>query len=301
MAPPVRIALEIWSADFPQVEATCRSAERLGFDALYYGESPHDLNLDCWTTLAALAQTTDRIRLGPVITNILPTYRSTILLARQAATVAAISENRLDFRTGAGASARFGRDWWEPYGVHYPRYDQRVADLQSALETLPALWAAAAAPSGASGSAEAPTASSRMALAIPITVAATGGRAMRLAAAHAQVWETSFCTPTEFAERDARMKELLGDRNVVRSLEIDGFLSLSDAGLTRLLDRVQSERGSTEDLDAVFDRALLGTPPQARLRLLELADAGVDQVVVALHDPHDTEALHALAHAAAPS
>ena len=294
MPPPVRVALEVWSADFAQLEATCRSAERLGFDALYYGESPHDLNLDCWTTLGALAQATDRIRLGPVITNILPTYRSTILLARQAATVAAISDNRLDFRTGAGASVRFGRDWWEPYGVHYPRYDQRVADLQSALEMLPALWAGAAAAPAGTGSGEAPTAGSGMAPAIPVTVAATGARAMRLAATHAQIWETSFCTPTEFAERDARMNELLGDRNIVRSLEIDGFLSLTDAGLTRLLDRVRSERGVGEDLDPVFDRALLGTPPQARERLLELADAGVDQVVVALHDPHDPDALDAL-------
>lgn len=291
--------MEVWSSDLAQVEATCRHAERLGFDALYYGESPHDLNLDCWTTLAALAQATQRIRLGPVITNLLPTYRSTILLARQAATVAAISGNRLDFRTGVGASVSFARAWWEPYGVHYPPYEQRLADLRSALRVLPELWAAPAARHGARGPAAAADGGSGEAPTIPVTVAATGGRAMRLAATHAQVWETSFCTPSEFAERDARMRALVGDRDVARSLEIDGFLSLTDAGLRRLLDRVRTERGADEDLDRVFDRALLGTPAQVRQRLVELADAGVDQLVVALHDPHDLDALNALARAAA--
>lgn len=275
----MRVALEVWSSDFGQIEATCRQAERLGFHAVYYGESPHDLNLDCWTTLAALARSTERIRLGPVITNVLPSYRSTLLLARQAATVAAISGDRLDLRTGAGAAAAFGRAWWEPYGVSYPRYEQRLADLRSTLEALPRLWPAEAA--------------------IPVTVAARGERAMLLAATHAQVWETSFCTPAEFAERDRRMEQLLGDRRVIRSLEIDGFLSLTPAGLARLLDRVRAERGPAEDLDRVFDRALVGTPPQAAERLGELARVGVEQVVVALHDPHDVDALEALAQTAA--
>ncbi len=273
----MRVALEVWSSDVAEVEATCLRAEALGLDAFYYGESPHDLNLDCWTTLAGLARTTRRIRLGPVITNVLPTYRSTALLAKQATTVAALADGRLDFRTGVGASAEFGRQWWEPFGVDYPDYGQRLDDLEQALKALPHLWQNASTTP-------------------PITIAATGGRAMTLTASYADVWETSFCTPAEFATRNATFAGLLEpERPVVRSLEIDGFVSCTAAGFQRLLDRVRAERGEAEDLDAIFERALVGVPSKAAIRLRELAAVGVDQVVVALHDPHDADALDAIA------
>lgn len=275
----LRVALEVWSSDFEQLSATCRRAEDLGFAGFYYGESPNDLNLECWTALGALAHSTSRIRLGPVIANILPTYRSTILLARQAAAVNVISGGRLDFRTGVGAAVRFARPWWEPTGIDYPDYAQRLADTRDALDTLPGLWGSEASSP------------------IPITVAARAERSMALAASHAQVWETSFCTPTEFRDQAAIMDDLLGGRVMERSLEIDGFVARTDDEVTRLLDRVRAERGAGEDLEPVFERALVGTPSRATERLVALADAGVDQIVVALHEPHQPEALEALAEA----
>ncbi len=276
----MRIALEVWSARFDEVRATCLRAEALGLDGFYYGESPHGLNLDCWTTLGALASITESIRLGPVITNVLPAYRSVALMARQSATVATIAPGRVDFRTGVGAASAFARPWWEPFGVHYPAYDRRLADLTAALGSLPDLWARLGTPT------------------LSITIAARGRRALRLAAEHADVWETSFATAAEFAERRAILDQHLGARRISTSLEIDGFVSTTGAGLGRLIDRVRSERGSSEDLDAVFDRALIGTPDQVARQLQALARAGVDQAVVALHDPHHPDAIEAIAEAA---
>lgn len=273
----MRFALEVWSSRFEQVEATCRLAESLGLDAFYYGESPHDLNLDCWTTLGALANATERINLGPVITNVLPTYRSTVLLAKQAATVAAVSKGRLDFRTGVGAAAAFGRPWWEPFAIQYADYDQRFSDLETALGDLQRWW------SGPK---------------IPLTIAARGRRAMGLAAEHGDVWETSFCTPTEFQEQNDQMMEVLDGREIARSLEIDAFVATTKPGLDQLLRQVTSERGSEEDLPAILDRALVGTPEDAAGRMVELASIGVDQVTIALHDPHDIDALGAISEAA---
>lgn len=289
----MKVALEVWGSSYEQVESTCLLAESLGLDGLYYGEAPHDLNLDCWTTLAGLARATERIRLGPVITNILPTYRSPVLLAKQVATVAAMSNGRLDFRTGVGASASFGRQWWEPFGIEYPDYTQRLTDLEHALKTLPRRW------SGDALSADPPIPTGLASpYDVPVTIAATGDRAMTLAAAHADVWETSFCTPAEFSERAARLADLCDGRHVVRSLEIDGFVARSASALGRLLDRVRSERSTTEDLDHILARALVGVPADAAHRLRELEAAGVDQVVVALHDPHDKDALEAVAETA---
>ena len=117
---------------------------------------------------------------------------------------------------------------------------------------------------------------------------------MNLAATRADGWETSFCTPAEYADRNRVFSDLARDRTVVRSLEIDGFLATTSPGRGRLLDRVQAERGG-EDLAAVLSRALVGTPEEAAVRMAELAAAGVDQLLVALHDPHDPDALQALA------
>ncbi|MGI9615282.1 MAG: LLM class flavin-dependent oxidoreductase, partial [Acidimicrobiales bacterium] len=243
----------------------------------YYGESPNDLNLECWGVLAALARMTSTIRLGPVIANVLPAYRSLVLLSRQAATADAVAGGRIDFRTGVGASASYGRAWWGPVGVEYPLYSERLIETASALEALPDLWA--------------PDRS------IPITVAATGPRAMDLAAVRADVWETSFCTPTEFASRRADLMARLEGRSMVCSLEIDGFVASSDRAVKRLLDRVRADRGGTEDLDPILARALVGQPSEVATRLAELEAVGVDQVVVALHDPHDLDGLEALSEA----
>lgn len=278
----MQVALEVWSSNFKQVEATCLLAESLGIDAFYYGESPHDLNLDCWTTLGALAQSTERIRLGPVITNVLPTYRSNALLAKQAATVASISNDRLDFRTGVGAAASFGRQWWEPFGVAYQSYEQRLTDLETALFELPDLWS-----------------KTQTASPIPITIAARGSRAMVLAATYGDVWETSFCTPAEFMAQEANMSEARGEQTITRALEIDAFVATNKSGVDRVLKQVRADRGTDEDLDPVFARALTGVPEDAAGHLCELSAVGVDQVTVALHDPHSGDAVEAIAEAAA--
>ncbi len=291
-------------------------AEQLGLDGFYYGESPHDLNLDCWTTLAGLAVATERIRLGPVITNVLPKYRSLVLLAKQAATVASISHGRVDLRTGVGASAAFGRPWWQPFGINYPDYDQRFSDLVEALEMLPRLWAGETmerATDADIGETQQPQPQPRPLpedLQIPITIAASGERAMALAARQADVWETSFCTPAEFAERNATFSALSSEQavghsvkpavehGVTRSLEIDGFVSQTTGGLDTLLNRVRAERGPSEDLDRVLERALIGLPSEVAEQLRALQAVGVEQVIVALHDPHDHDALRAIAEAA---
>ena len=309
----MKVALEVWSSSYEQVEATCVLAEQLGLDGFYYGESPHDLNLDCWTTLAGLAVVTERIRLGPVITNVLPEYRSLVLLAKQAATVASISHGRVDVRTGVGASAAFGRPWWQPFGVSYPGYDQRLSDLVEALDVLPRLWAGETVTGEITARATTKRATDGDEtqqprplpenLVIPITVAASGERAMELAARRGDGWETSFCTPAEFAERNAAFSAITSDhavsRAVIRSLEIDGFVSQTKGGLDHLLNRVRAERGPSEDLDRVLERGLIGLPSEVAEQLGALEAVGVEQVVVALHDPHDPDALRAIAEAAA--
>jgi len=76
--------LEVWSTDYNKIKDTCILAEKLGYDGFYYGESLADIDLDCWTIISNLSAITNKIKLGPVITYLLPQYRNIFLLAKQA-------------------------------------------------------------------------------------------------------------------------------------------------------------------------------------------------------------------------
>ncbi len=285
----MHIAVEVWSPDVDEVLTTAQRAEALGIDGFYYGESPTGLvDAECWTMLAAIARETSRMRIGPVITNVLGPYRSLALLAGQAATVAALSGGRLDFRTGVGAARPFGQRWWEPYGVHYPSYPERLAELAHALDVMTPYWSGEPVHFTAD---QGPVRLGMDCPPIPVTLAATGPAARDLAATHATWREVSFCTP---AEAEAYAKEL---PEVGLSLEIDGFMGRDPLRVAAVLADARQAR-SSEDLDAVFNRSLVGTSREVASKLRTLADAGVGQVVVALHNPHDPEALAALAEAA---
>ena len=76
-----------------------RYLETLSIGTVWLGDhyawvpSPSDPALEAWTTLAALAAETTRVRLGTLITNV--ALRHPAMLAKQAATVDCISGGRL--------------------------------------------------------------------------------------------------------------------------------------------------------------------------------------------------------------
>ena len=111
-------------------------AERLGFDSFWVAQH-HDGHLggllgSPLVLLAAVAQHTDRIRLGTGVVA-LP-LEEPRRLAEDAAVVDAVSGGRLELGIGAGADAdasdRFGRE-------HEDRHDDCLAALDQLLELLP--------------------------------------------------------------------------------------------------------------------------------------------------------------------
>lgn len=292
------VGLEVWGNDLGQVLDTAEAAEALGFDALYYGESPHPLNLETWTVLAAVAMRTSSLRVGPVITNLLPSYRSFPLLVRQAHALAVLSGGRLDLRTGTGAASRWAAPWWRPVGVAYPDRSERRAVLDEWLRALAHVWSPDAGPFVGERLGfdeirlEPPVARP------PVTVAAMGPLAMRVAAGRADVWEASHLDPEEYRDLAHRFDELRGGGpRPVRALEVDVVTAPTADALRRLERSFLAERGAGGP--AALRRALTGPAGVMADGMAAYVEAGVERLLAACADPHDTGSLEELAEAAA--
>jgi alkanesulfonate monooxygenase SsuD/methylene tetrahydromethanopterin reductase-like flavin-dependent oxidoreductase (luciferase family) len=293
------IGVEVWGNDYQQILDTAVAAEELGFGAFYYGESPHGLNLETWTVLAGVAAHTSTIRLGPVIANMLPGYRSFPLFVRQVHALAVISDGRLDLRTGTGAATRWAAPWWLPIGVDYPERAERRALLEEWLEALDIVWSSPTI--GFQGGRvrfdeirlEPPVERPRL------TVAAMGPKSMSVAAARADVWEASHVDQDDYRVLAGRFNTLSNGRHrrLIRALEIDVVTAPTKTERRLLEQMFLSERGPGGP--AALGRALAGPADLIATKMRSYLDAGVEQFLAACVDPHDTGSLEVLAQAAA--
>jgi F420-dependent oxidoreductase-like protein len=127
---------------YEAMSRVARTAERLGFDSIWLFDHFHtyykpvlETTFECWTSTAALARDTSRIRLGQMVT--CNGYRNPALLAKMASTVDVLSHGRLDFGIGAG--------WYEheylAYGYAYPATPgERLRMLREALQVIHTMW-----------------------------------------------------------------------------------------------------------------------------------------------------------------
>lgn len=139
----MRFGLDVAQQRMPWDELVRRArlAEDLGFDGLWgfdhftpmYGDGPGE-TFEGMTTLAALAATTSRIRLGLLVTGV--TYRHPSVLAAQALTVDHASHGRLELALGAA--------WFEEehhqLGIPFPATADRFDLLEDALEIVARLF-----------------------------------------------------------------------------------------------------------------------------------------------------------------
>ena len=115
--------------------------ERVGYDHLWVYDHVETVPrreathvFEAFTTLAALAQHTSRIRLGQLVT--CASYRNAGLLAKEAATVDVVSGGRLIFGLGAGWYERE----YEAYGYEYLPAGERLAVLEETVDVIKRLW-----------------------------------------------------------------------------------------------------------------------------------------------------------------
>jgi alkanesulfonate monooxygenase SsuD/methylene tetrahydromethanopterin reductase-like flavin-dependent oxidoreductase (luciferase family) len=143
----VRIALMIEGQEDVQWEqwlALALAAEDAGLDGLFRSDHYRSIHrgdpagsLDAWTTLAALAACTQRIRLGTLVSP--TTFRPVSVLAKSVVTVDHISAGRVELGIGAG--------WFEPehsaYGFPFGTVGERMSELERQLEEINRQWTTA--------------------------------------------------------------------------------------------------------------------------------------------------------------
>jgi len=93
-----------------------------------------DPMLECWTTLAATAAVTGRIRVGSFVTNVM--NRHPAVLARMVATVADLAPGRVELGIGIGGHPAEHA----AYGIEFPPPPERAARLEEAVGVLRALF-----------------------------------------------------------------------------------------------------------------------------------------------------------------
>lgn len=283
---PLSFALHLgkfaWPGGGPQLRDNLRrvatAAEEAGFDAISVmdhmmqipGVGPEWEDIpESTTALAFLAASTTRVRLGALVHGI--TYRNLAHLGKQVAT--------LDVLSGGRAFCGIGAAWHERehelYGWEYPPLARRYDLLEDALELFPVLWG----PGAPRFEGRTVTVSEALCYPrpiqdhIPILVGGSGERrTLRLVARHADA-----CN-------------LFGEPDVIRH-KVDILRQHCDAEerdpaaitVTQLSEAAVMDPGGDRYADVV------GTVEEQVGRYRALADAGVQQVFLALHEDGSTQ------------
>ena len=129
------------TARWSDLEALARAAEDFGFGSLWVfdhfiqswrdGSARESGCWECWSILAALAATTERIALGSWVAG--TGFRNPALLAKMADTVDEISGGRLILGLGAGYLEREYRAFGYPYDHRATRFEEALAIIQPLL------------------------------------------------------------------------------------------------------------------------------------------------------------------------
>jgi F420-dependent oxidoreductase-like protein len=263
-------------------------------------------SLDAWTTLAALAARTSRIRLGTLVSP--ATFRHPSVLAKSVVTVDHVSGGRAELGLGAG----WHDDEHRAYGFEMPPTATRMAVLGEQLEIVHRSWTEEAFSfAGAHYRLE-----DLHALPKPVqrphppllVGGGAGPRSLALAARWADEYNTLAVPAQECRRRrgllEAAWREAGRDPATVRLSLMTTCITGRDRGeLRERVAAVQAVTSRGGDPDALLaeppEHWLFGTAEQLAERLAELEAAGVDRVMLQHLAHHDLDMVAVLGEVAA--
>ena len=242
----------MWS----EAAGIAKQAEALGLDSLWVCDhflseapgGPVEGILEGWTVLSALAAVTERIELGQMVMCV--SYRDPGLLAKMASTAQAISGDRLVLGVGAGWYDR------EYHAFGYPT-DHRVARFEEALQIItPLIGGDTVTFSGNYYRVREAALLPPPTTPIPLLIASSGPRMLRLTARYADAWNTAWYGGPNDDVREAlsRMHEALqAEGRSPASLRRTVGVTVRDPDVRPGQGDNEAFAGSVDDLARVFD------------------------------------------------
>jgi len=142
-ARPLKVGIQLPEVErevrWPELLDMTRAVEDLGFDSVWVGEHllyrwqdrPPRGPWEAWTLLAAIAASTSRIELGPLVacTN----FHNPALLAKQAATIDELSAGRFILGLGAGWNETEFRAYGYPFDHRIDRFEEAFTIIRTLL------------------------------------------------------------------------------------------------------------------------------------------------------------------------
>lgn len=277
---------------WPELRDIARTAEAVGFDSVWVGDHLLYRYADgttrgpweAWTTLAALAEATDRVTLGPLVAA--TAFHAPFMLAKLAATVDEISGGRLVLGVGAG----WNDTEFAALGVPTDHRVSRFAEAFTVVRTLLAegrvdfsgrfvmareaeLLPRPARPGGP-----------------PILVGSNGPRMLALTLPYANAWNSWYADTGNRPEGVAPLRALV-DRVAVESGRDPASIERTVAVLVQLPGGAGRVMGDTDPRQAVAP--LAGPPDVIAEGLRAYAREGIGHVQLVV-DPITTASVEAL-------
>jgi F420-dependent oxidoreductase-like protein len=280
-----------------------RAVEGLGYAGLYRSDHfPNEQTgsyrdgLELWSSLTWLADNTERIEFGPLVSPF--SFRHPVITAWQASAVDNLAGGRLRLGLGAGWQV------WEhdAFGFDLLDTDSRFARFEEGLEVVTRLLRSEE-PASFQGEFY------RLHEALlmprsprpggpPIVIGGNGPRrTLPLAARYADEWNAVFLTADEFAKLDASLDESLREAGrapdrMRRTLMTRVVFGRTEAEVDRKLDGVPR--------DQLEPAVLAGTTAEIVERLGRLSEAGVQRVMLQWLEVDDVDGLEVMANSVLP-
>jgi F420-dependent oxidoreductase-like protein len=272
-------------------------AEEVGYDSIWLYDHFHTVpqptqepTFECWTSTAALARDTKRVRIGQMVT--CNGYRNPALLAKMASTVDVLSHGRLDFGIGAG--------WYEheyrAYGYKYPDGPERLRYLREALQIIRKMWSEEEASFAGkyyqiNGAINQPKGVQKPH--IPLLIGGAGEKVtLKLVAQYADACNINNQDNAGLARKLAILRQHCEDigrdyNEIHRTTEYSVAIARTED------EALQNARSQARSLDPTT--SLVGSPATIRQRLREIEEAGAQEVVLFFQDSAQLESIRLFA------
>lgn len=264
------------------------TVEDCSFDSIWVGD--HLLFQDdgtttrgpweCWSVLAALAEATERVELGPLVAA--TSFHAPAMIAKKAATIDEISGGRLILGLGAG----WNKAEYDAFG--FP-YDRRVSRFEEAFTVIRTLIREGAIDfDGEYHQLRKMELVPRARPDLPLMIGSNGRRMLRIAAPHIDMWNTWHVW---FDNRPEGLAPLIGELEAAcADVGRDPAEIEKTAAVYVQLGRGKGRAAGSGDRPGVEPIAAESFPDQVE----EFEQAGISHIQVVL-DPIDSAAVEELA------